>query len=164
MCVCTGIASYCHTKCVAVNNEAFMSPMHSPSTHPLLSSSAVPQRAQISFQVTSSPGTNISCSRLSPQLVNPPDYCPPIAPVRVECSFTYTPSMVTVPGTVTFNGNPVSSIPSFGPSNNGLYRCDFQNTCGSMNRTINITVFGKCHHSQVNRLHQNLCSLPHRTC
>ena len=97
----------------------------------------------ISFQIMSSV---IDCSRLNPIPVNV-TWCPRLSS-RVDFQCT-----IDIPGQtplITFNGTPftLSYIESFTTNNNGVYRCSFQNTCGtSAEVEIGVQAFRKHKHS-----------------
>ena len=95
----------------------------------------------ISFQIVS--GVR-NCTRSTPVPVDV-TWCPRLySRVDFQCIFT-----INIPGQaplITFNGAAfrASYIESFTTSNNGLYRCSFQNTCGnSMGVEINLQAFRK---------------------
>ena len=98
----------------------------------------------ISFQIMSSV---IDCSRLNPIPVNV-TWCPRLSS-RVDFQCT-----IDIPGQtplITFNGTPLTAsmsyIESFTASNNGMYRCSFQNTCGTSTEVeINLQAFRKHMH------------------
>ena len=99
----------------------------------------------ISFQIKKTISSVGNCSRLSPIPVNV-TWCPRLSS-RVDFQCT-----IDIPGQtpmITFNGTPftASYIESFNTSNNGMYRCSFQNTCGtSMGGEINVQTFRKHMH------------------
>ena len=80
----------------------------------------------ISFQILSDVR---DCSRLTPVPVNV-TWCPRLfSRVDFQCTIDI-PRQTPL---ITFNGTPftASYIESFTTSNNGMYRCSFQNSCGS---------------------------------
>ena len=99
----------------------------------------------ISFQIMSSVR---DCSRLTPVPVNV-TWCPRLSS---SVDFQCTIDIAGQTPLIFFNGTQftASYIESFTTSNNGMYRCSFQNTCGTSTEVeINLQVFRKLKHTVV---------------